>query len=49
MNASEISNEGLAAILRAMTVTGLCPSRDEKEYLFEAADRLENMDEEDDV
>ena len=48
MNASEIPNEGLAAILRAIAATGICPSRDDKEYLNEAADRLEYMDEEGD-
>ena len=48
MNGSEISNEGLAAILRAIAATGICPSRDDKEYLNEAADRLEYMEGEDD-
>lgn len=49
MNASKVSNEGLASILRAMAVTGVSPTSDEREYLFEAADRLEDEDEEDDV
>ena len=40
MRARDISNEGLAAILRAMAVTGY-GSRDEREYIREAADRLE--------
>lgn len=41
MNPKELSNEDLANILRAMCVTGICPSLDEKEYLKEAAERLE--------
>lgn len=41
MNAKELTNEELAYILRLMCYTGLAPSRDEKEYLQEAADRLE--------
>lgn len=45
MNASELTNEELAEILRAMCVTGICPSRDEKEYLKEAAKRLEEKGE----
>ena len=40
MRAQDISNEGLAAILRAMAVTGY-GSRDEREYIREAAKRLE--------
>ena len=43
MNAKNLTNEELAAVLRVMTVTGICPSRDEKEYLLEAADRLEEV------
>ena len=40
----QITNEGLAAILRAMVATGVVMSRDEKEYILEAADRLEYME-----
>lgn len=40
MNRKELTNEELANILIAMCVTGICPSRDEKEYLKEAAERL---------
>ena len=47
MNPKDLSNEELATILRALKVTGICPSRDEKEYLEEAADRLEKQDESD--
>ena len=43
----KISNEDLATILRAMIITGICPSRDEKEYLEEAAKRLEGRGQED--
>ena len=45
MKARDLSNEDLAAILRSICVTGICPSRDEKEYLREAADRLEQKPE----
>ena len=47
MRAEELTNEELANILMAMCVTGICPSRDEKEYLKEAAKRLreENQNE----
>ena len=41
MKARDLSNEDLATILRSICVTGICPSGDEKEYLQEAADRLE--------
>ena len=41
MKASEVSNEGLASILRVMAVTGIIPTSDETDYLWEAADRLE--------
>lgn len=41
MRAKDLSNEELASILRCLCATGICPSRDEKEYLQEAADRLE--------
>ena len=36
----EICDEALAAILRAMVVTGICQDDYEKDYLYEAADRL---------
>ena len=42
MKPKEISNETLAAILRAMCSTGICPTEDEKAYLLEAAERLED-------
>lgn len=45
MKAKDLSNEDLATILRSICVTGICPSRDEKEYLQEAADRLEQKSE----
>ena len=47
MNPKELSNEELAAILRAMCSTGICPSQNEKEYLQEAAERLEKRIEDD--
>ena len=47
MKPKELSNETLAAILRAMCATGICPTEDEKAYLLEAAERLENISEED--
>lgn len=47
MKAKEISDEGLAAILRAIAFTGHL-TLDEKEYLREAADRLEEKGTEDD-
>lgn len=40
MRTKDISNEGLAAILRAMAITGY-GSSDEREYIWEAAERLE--------
>ena len=40
MRAKDISDEGLAAILRAMAITG-CGSSDERGYIWEAAERLE--------
>ena len=46
MKASEVSNEGLAAVLRAIAFTGRL-SLDEKEYIREAADRLEEKGSED--
>lgn len=43
MKASEVSDEGLAAILRGIAFTSNLLS-DEKEYLREAADRLEERE-----
>ena len=40
MKAKELSDETLASILRAMAATGI-GTRDEREYIYEAADRLE--------
>jgi len=40
MNPKELTDEELANILDAMSVTGICPSRDEQAYLREAAERL---------
>ena len=40
MRASDISNEGLAAILRAIVFTSRLTT-DEKDYIREAADRLD--------
>ena len=37
----QITNEGLAAILRAMVATGVVIDTHEKEYILEAAERLE--------
>ena len=45
MDPKELSNEDLANIIRAMRVTGICPSYQEKEYLDEAANRLEKLGE----
>lgn len=39
--AKELTDEELAVILMAMRITGICPSRDEKDYLAEAANRLQ--------
>ena len=39
----KMTNEDLAAILRTMCVTGICPSQYEEEYLKEAANRLEGV------
>jgi len=41
MKAKELTNEELATILRMMCITGICPTRYERDYLQEAADRLE--------
>ena len=41
MRAQDVTNEGLAAILRAIVATGAFPDSDEYEYIREAADRLE--------
>lgn len=46
MKPKELSNETLAAILRAMCSTGICPTQYEKDYLIEAARRLEMKGEE---
>ena len=47
MRASDISNEGLAAILRAIAFTSRLTT-DEKDYINETADRLENLQEKED-
>ena len=44
MKASEVSDEGLAAILRAIAFTSSLSS-DEKEYIYESAERLDNKNE----
>ena len=41
MRAKDVTNEGLAAILRTIAATGAFPNSDEREYIQEAADRLE--------
>ena len=43
IRARKLSNEGLAANLRAMAATGVSQSQYEEEYLQTAADRLEEM------
>lgn len=43
MRTKELTNEELATALRAMVTTGICPSRQEKEFLEEAADRLDKI------
>lgn len=40
----ETSNEELANALDVMQNTGICPSRAEKAYLSEAAERLRNYE-----
>ena len=45
MDAKKMTNDELAQAIRAMVLTGICPSRQEKEFLEEAADRLERRDE----
>lgn len=45
MVAKNLTNEELANIIRTIKIIGICPSRDEKEYLDEAANRLEKLDE----
>lgn len=45
MRAKDLSNEELAATIRAIKTTGLSPSKEEKEYLEEAANRLEYLEE----
>lgn len=44
----EMSNDGLAATLRGMALTGIIPTDYERAYLHEAADRLEGMYEDND-
>ena len=41
-NGCDLSNEELAAIVDGMMITGIAPSRYEKECLKEAANRLRN-------
>ena len=41
MRTKDVTNEGLAAILRTIAATGAFPDSDEREYIREAADRLE--------
>ena len=41
MRAKDVTNEGLAAILRTMAATGVITDSDELEYIREAAERLE--------
>ena len=49
MKTKELTNEELATALRAMVTTGICPSRQEKEFLEEAADRLDRIEPENEV
>lgn len=44
MITQNLTNEDLAEHLRTMKITGVCLSRAEREYLDEAADRLERSD-----
>lgn len=44
MKAKELSNNGLADVLRTLKTTGISPSRFEEECLEEAAMRLERTD-----
>lgn len=44
MNPKELTNEELANVVRAMRVTGLCPSNYEKSCLEEVANRLELLE-----
>lgn len=41
MNPRELTNEELATELRVIAATGICPTRDERAYLEEAARRIE--------
>lgn len=41
----DVTDDELAAILRTIKTTGLSPSREEQMYLEEAAQRLENIKE----
>lgn len=40
-HAKELTGDELAVVLMAIRATGICPSRDEKDYLAEAANRLQ--------
>lgn len=44
MNVREMTNEQLAAVIRAIRITGITPSTFEQECLEEAARRLEDND-----
>ena len=41
MRVQDLTNEELAAVLRAICITGIAPSRCDRDCLTEAADRLE--------
>ena len=43
----EMASEELAAQIRTIASTGICPSENEKQYLKEAARRLERSDDND--
>ena len=44
MKPSEMTNEELADVVRAINITGICPSRFEQACLDEVANRLEYLD-----
>lgn len=44
MRVEELTNEELASILRVMCFTAISPSKDEIRYLLEAAQRLEEKE-----
>ena len=44
MKVKDLTNEELAALIRALKITGICPSSAEREILEEVAERLEDMD-----